>query len=198
MAMSNAMKMLMLTGNKRKDSEYSDDGGRKMIGFDRDRRRERMRYEPESYGGYPTPYIPPMQAMNGKEGNSYGDIYAHGSIYAPGAMNKPGARTNPNYDDDDESAKVDEHKAREWVKKMSAGEHFKPEITEQHRASVCPDCTKWEFFTAMNAMYSDHRATAQKMGVDRPEFYAHLAKDFLMDDDAKPNKLTTYMREIAK
>ncbi len=205
MAMSPAMKMLMLTGNKHKESEYSDDNGRKMIGFDRDRRRERMRYD----DGYddrmymPTyPHTPPAQMMGGaREGNSYGDIYARGTIYAPGAMNKTNGKGSMYHEDDDDDMpdhKVDEHKAREWVRKMSSGEHFKPEITDQHRSSVCPDCDKWEFYTAMNAMYSDHYKTAQKMGVDKPDFYAHMAKDFLMDEDAKPGKLAKYMKTIAK
>lgn len=212
MAMSPAMRMLMLTGNKHKDSEYSDDNGRKMIGFDRDRRRERMRYDTGPYyeGGYddrmymPTyPHMPPSQMMGGmmsggREGNSYGDIYAHGTIYAPNAMNKPSRGFDKAWYNDEDDHSVDEHKAREWVRKMSSGEHFKPEITDQYRSSACPDCDKWEFYTAMNAMYSDHYKTAQKMGVDKPDFYAHMAKDFLMDEDAKPGKLAKYMREIAK
>ena len=42
-------------------------------------------------------------------------------------------------------------------------------------------CTWW---TAMNVMYSDYYGVAAKYGLDRPEFYADLAKAFLMDKDA--------------
>ena len=207
MAMSPAMRMLMLTGNKNKDSEYSDDNGRKMIGFDRDRRRERMRYDTGPYdGGYDermympsySPHMPPMQMMGGREGNSYGDIYARGTIYAPGAMNKPSHGVDMMRYNNDDDYSVDEAKARRWVEKMSAGEHFKPDIAEQHRQTYCPNCDKWEYYVALNAMYSDYHKTAQKFGMDKPEFYAYLAKDFLMDEDAAPGKLAKYMRDIPK
>ena len=36
----------------------------------------------------------------------------------------------------------------------------------------------------MNMMYSDYYGVAAKYGLDRPEFYADLAKAFLMDKDA--------------
>ena len=38
--------------------------------------------------------------------------------------------------------------------------------------------------TALNVMYSDYYGVAAKYGLDRPEFYADLAKAFLMDKDA--------------
>jgi hypothetical protein len=36
------------------------------------------------------------------------------------------------------------------------------------------------------------------MGMDKPEFYAYMAKDFLKDKDAKPHKLRRYMETITK
>ena len=38
----------------------------------------------------------------------------------------------------------------------------------------------------------------KKLGMDKPEAYAHLAKDFLMDKDAGPHKLRKYMMTIPK
>ena len=35
----------------------------------------------------------------------------------------------------------------------------------------------------MNMMYSDYCAVAKKFGLDRPDFYAELAKAFLNDKD---------------
>lgn len=217
MAISPGMRMLMLAREKDRypRSDYSDNGDRRMIGFDRypDTRTDpnmrypytrtdpNMRYTDrpdQMYAGMP--HMPPIYPMTARDGNSYGDIYAHGSIYAPGAMNKPdNAMRYRNHDHDHESeGHVDERKARDWVKRMTSGEHYKPEVTDQMRASICPECDKWEFYAAMNAMYSDYSKTAQKMGVDKADFYAHLAKDFLMDDDAKPDKLYKYMTEIAE
>lgn len=223
MAISPGMRMLMLAREKDRypRSDYSDNGDRRMIGFDRypDTRADpNMRYpytrtDPNMrYHDRPDqmtagmPYMPPIYPMTARDGNSYGDIYAHGSIYAPGAMNKPERDTHSrdrDYDHEsdrhhDVSGRVDEHKAREWVKKMTSGEHFKPEITDQLKNAICPDCDKWEFYAAMNAMYSDYSKTAQRMGMDKADFYANLAKDFLKDEDAKPNKLYRYMTEVAK
>lgn len=133
-------------------------------------------------------YMPPN--MHGGSKYGFGDVYAE--IHAPGAMNRPGMMGG------DMSAPVDEHTARMWVQKMDGGEKFKPEQTEQFRATHCPDCSKWEYYVALNAMYSDHCDTAKRMGMDKPEFYAMLARDFLMDKDAGPHKLRKYMETIPK
>ncbi len=143
------------------------------------------------------PIMPPMPPIypNMRAGNDYGDIYAHGHIYAPGAMNKPmESRTY----DQGMNEPVTEHKARKWVEKMSSGEHFKPEIAEQHRVAFCPNCDKWEFYVAMNAMYADYKKTGQEMGVDKPDYYARLARDFIKDEDAAPGKVARYMETIPK
>lgn len=170
----------MMDGN-RMDADYEDDD-------DDVHARSQTWYPP--YGNASMHNVPPM---NMHPGNSYGDIYAHGSIYAPGAMNKPMGGMMGG----DMSAPVDEHTARMWVGRMSGGEHFKVEQTEQQRMAVCPDCDRWEWFVAMNAMYSDHCETAKKMNIDRPDYYAHMARDFLKDTDAKPHKLRRYMEHIA-
>lgn len=176
----------MMDGN-RMDADYEDEED------DDKRARSQTWYPP--YGAMP--YVPPMNnipPMNMHHpGNSYGDIYAHGSIYAPGAMNKPMGGMMGG----DMSAPVDEHTARMWVQKMDGGEKFKIEQTEQQRMAVCPDCDRWEFYVAMNAMCNDYCETAKKMNIDRPDYYAHLAKDFLKDKDAKPHKLRRYMEHIA-
>ena len=226
MAMSPGMKMMMMdrvrqqpSGNR---SEYGG-GNRRMIGYDRGMDGNATTsnyggsygYEPESphMGSYPMEarrrrdsrgrymmggmdydddetqsYSPHMRGGGSKYG--FGDVYAE--IHAPNAMNRPGMMGG------DMSEPVDEHTARMWVQNMDGGEHFKPEQTEQYRNAICPECKKWEFYTAMNAMYSDHCETAKKMGVDKIDYYAHMAKDFLMDTDAKPHKLRRYMETIAK
>lgn len=97
---------------------------------------------------------------------------------------------------------MDERSARAWVKSMrnsdgTTGEHFTAEQAEQHRKVICPDCSKWDFYAALNMVYSDYAAVAKKMGVDRPEYYAHMAKAFLCDEDAEDGKLVKYKEYIA-
>ena len=165
----------------RRDSRgrYMMGGDHRMVDddYDEDDMRSQTWYPPHMMGGSGSRY-------------GFGDVYA--SIQAPNAMNRPGMMEG------DMSAPIDEHTARMWVNKMDGGEHFKMEHTEQQRMAVCPDCDRWEWYVAMNAMYSDHCETAKKMNIDRPDYYAHLAKDFLKDTDAKPHKLRRYMEHIAK
>ena len=98
---------------------------------------------------------------------------------------------------------VDEECAMRWVHGMKAADgsqlpHFKPESAEQMRVAHCPECSRWEWFVAINMMYADYIDVAKKLGVNRDEFYALMAKAFLLDEDAGPHKLATYMEEIPK
>ena len=99
---------------------------------------------------------------------------------------------------------VDEPTAMRWVQGMEQPEGgkpmpaYKPEEAEALRKAHCPDCEKWEFFTAINMMYSDMYEVAKKFNVDKPEYYACLAKAFLKDKDAGPHKLRKYMEMIPK
>ena len=167
-----------------------DSRGRYMVGgdphmmdddYDEEDMRSQTWYPPHMMGGSGSRY-------------GFGDVYAH--ISAPGAMNRPMGGGTMGMQDD-MSQPVDEHTARMWVQKMDGGEHFKLEQTEQQRIAICPECERYEFYVAMNAMWNDHCETAKKMNIDRPDYYAHLAKDFLRDKDAKPHKLRRYMMHIA-
>lgn len=52
----------------------------------------------------------------------------------------------------------------------------------------------------MNMMYSDYYPVAVEFGLNRPEFYAALAKAFLLDKDGPgpEQKLMAYYEHIAK
>lgn len=53
-----------------------------------------------------------------------------------------------------------------------------------------------EFYAIMNAMYSDYGEVAKKHGISMPEFFADLAKAFIEDDDAVPDKVAAYYENI--
>lgn len=79
--------------------------------------------------------------------------------------------------------------AERWTAKMknedgSAGAHWTMEQTGQVAAIAGAHYAPWVWYAALNMMYSDYYAVAAKYGLDRPEFYADLAKAFLMDKDA--------------
>lgn len=103
-----------------------------------------------------------------------------------------------------EGKALSQKEAVEWVNKMSAadgsrGAHFSMDETERIRQRKGWDHMKpVEFWVAMNAMWSDGVMTARRYGVDDPDYWADMAKDFLTDKDARPEKLKLYYENIVK
>lgn len=81
-----------------------------------------------------------------------------------------------------------EDDARRWTKHMenddgSMGAHWTLEQTTAVANSIGVHVDPWIWFAALNMEYSDNFDVAQKYGLDRPEYYADLAKAFLFDED---------------
>lgn len=92
--------------------------------------------------------------------------------------------------------------AQDWVSHMenadgSQGGHWAMEQTEQVRTQRGFDCDPLQFWVAMNMMYSDYCTAAKKNGANNLDFYADMAKAFLDDRDAKPEKLEWYRKYVA-
>lgn len=92
-------------------------------------------------------------------------------------------------DGHDEAEGFSEEDAKAWTAKMenedgTTGPHWTMGQTDAvaNVAGVHEKPCVW--WAAMNMMYSDYYGVAAKYGLDRPEFYADLAKAFLMDKDA--------------
>lgn len=97
---------------------------------------------------------------------------------------------------------------RAWVSRMenadgTVGAHW----TEAQTNSIAQaidvafgEVSAAEFWAAMNMMYSDYAPAGLKYGVDRPEFYADLAKEFLFDKDgpSPAEKLAAYYHSVVK
>ena len=67
---------------------------------------------------------------------------------------------------------------------------------EVSRETISP----WCWWIAVNMMYSDYYGVASQFGVATPEFFAELAKAFLLDEDGpgpKP-KMSAYYCGIVK
>ena len=84
------------------------------------------------------------------------------------------------------------------------GEHFKKDQVMQaaRQIGVNPEEYGEHIFPlVMNMMYSDYCAVAKKFGLDRPDFYAELAKAFLNDKDFEgepEEKVYLYYKCIAE
>lgn len=93
--------------------------------------------------------------------------------------------------------------APKWVRSMenadgTTGAHWNMAQTDEVRKQHASDCAPTAFWITMNMMYSDYCKVAEKMGVNKPEFYACMAKAFLDDKDAQPDKLARYYEYIAE
>lgn len=87
--------------------------------------------------------------------------------------------------------------AAAWVGSMknadgTHGGHWSMEQTEAVRKQRGIECDPVMFYAAMNMMYSDYCKAAEKTGAVSVDFYAYMAKAFLDDEDAAPDKLARY------
>ena len=190
-------------------------------------KNRQMDYEPEEYSREPMKEGRRMprtrdwerygrnydDARRAKEGRrEYQDGYMSGYNYDRREMPRE-RREGRSYEDWDEMDDDDRHKAKlndynpwEWAKDMkntdgSSGAHWSMEDTETVRkARNINDCKPEDFWIAMNMMYSDYQGVAKKYGIDKPEFYADMAKSFLTDKDSKQGreKLEAYYEYVVK
>lgn len=108
--------------------------------------------------------------------------------------------------DEPDAAAFDRETAIHWAEHMqnadgSTGPHWTMEQTSAvaDASGAGHDIPHWVFGVTMNMMYSDYYDVARKFGVNVPEFYAELARAFLMDKDGPgpEEKLCAYYRCIA-
>lgn len=113
-------------------------------------------------------------------------------------------------DDGDHSSEVKkmmgftEADAKRWAEHMenddgSKGPHWTLEQATAVANSIGVHTDPWVWFAALNMMYSDYCTVARKYGMDKPEFYAELARAFLFDKDAPgpTEKISEYYNHIA-
>lgn len=104
--------------------------------------------------------------------------------------------------------KLDRETAEKWVRSMRnedpnrqmggrwSMEELKPMA---QKFGIKPDSEEFiEFYAMTNAMYSDYCEVAKKFNIAAPEFYGMMAKAWMDDKDAKPNKTALYYECIVK
>lgn len=104
-----------------------------------------------------------------------------------------------------DNQELDKQTVMEWVEEMEDADGVKGGKYTWHQAQqyamnmgITGQQRLIEFYWAMNAMYADYQKAGKKFGVDKPEFYACLAKLFLEDPDAVDNKVHEYAKHIVK
>ena len=94
--------------------------------------------------------------------------------------------------------------AEKWVRSMQGadGSHGAKCTMDQAKMvmeQIGCDCDPWEFYAAINAMYSDYGEVLNKFGLgDNMYAVGEMAKAFIEDKDAQPEKLARYYQYIVK
>lgn len=91
----------------------------------------------------------------------------------------------------------DHQMAMEWTKGMenadgTKGPHWTMEETEKLRKQHSLDCTPEKFWAIMNSLYSDYCEALRESSASTPEVYVRLAKAWIWDKDAVPDKAAAY------
>lgn len=102
----------------------------------------------------------------------------------------------------------DRSTAEKWVKHMQNEDKSHPIGGKWSADMLRPMAQKygiptdgkrfWEFYAMTNAMYSDYGEVARRFGITSPEFYVCLAKAWMDDKDAEPDKTALYYEYIVK
>ncbi len=93
--------------------------------------------------------------------------------------------------------------AMEWTSQMenadgTKGPHWTMDQVKTVMAQHKIQCDPYEFYAALNMVYSDYGAVAKKMNVNTMDFYVCMAKAFLDDPDAGDEKLARYYEYVVK
>lgn len=88
--------------------------------------------------------------------------------------------------------------AEKWVRMLPVVAFDHHTAMEMARARNVPEVMHEAFYAVINALHDDYHHVAKAHNVDRPEFYADMAKSWLMDADAVPNKACAYWRHIVR
>lgn len=104
--------------------------------------------------------------------------------------------------------RFDRETAKQWAARMqnadgTTGPHWSMDQTTAvaEGMGIQPsEIPRWVWGVTLNMMYSDYYPVAVEFGLNRPEFYAALAKAFLVDKDGPgpEQKLRAYYEHIAK
>lgn len=91
--------------------------------------------------------------------------------------------------------------AMKWAESLPDGPEWKTDEVKQIARSIGAPADGEEFaefYAVMNALHSDYCKVFQKYGIEDPNLYAELAKAWIDDEDAVPNKSAVYYRFIVE
>ena len=98
---------------------------------------------------------------------------------------------------------MDGETVRRWMQNLknedgTTGPHWTKEQTTQAMQQRGIDLDPTRFYITMNMMYSDYCNAAKAIGCSNMDFYVEMAKAFLEDGDAVPDKLAAYYENVVR
>lgn len=116
----------------------------------------------------------------------------------------PGNRARQGYADSSAMPRFDREMAEEWTSGMvnedgTRGPHWNADQVRQVMAQHGMSGDPWKVYAVLNSVYSDYCKVFRKYGVgDKLDFYVDMAKAWLSDSDAVPDKAAAYFEYVVK
>lgn len=168
-------------------------------------------------GRYPPPRYESPKSMGDRGGDNITDMRTYERMRPSSRMGGGSSREGQKigfgqgrHEEDESAEHISLDDAQRWVASMEwidpktrtkkKGPRWTYEEIKQYADNfgVKGESEVIDFFAAINAMYTDYVGVATKFGLDKPEFYAELAKAFIHDKDAEDGKIRRYYQYIAE
>ena len=99
--------------------------------------------------------------------------------------------------------KMDEQTAMTWARNMrnedgTKAPHWSMDQIRQVMSQKNVDCELPEFFVIMNALYADYDPILKKHNASNIDLYVDMAKAWIKDKDAVPNKVMAYYECVVR
>ena len=162
------------------------------------------------------PYLPPVYETDMRydsparqigfmahDGEMGGDYRSDAEYHHRNEMDRTGSSVINGHASGGEAPQLTKEKAEQWVRSMqnangTRGQNWNMEQAKHIMTRYGYQCDPLEFYVALNMMKSDYSKAAAQLGMDKEEFYAAMAKAFLMDEDAHKDKLARYWQYVVK
>lgn len=101
----------------------------------------------------------------------------------------------------DQTPRFDQRMAMDWTAEMvnadgTKGPHWSMEETNKLMKQHALDCDPAEFWAVMNSLYSDYCEALRESSASTPEVYVRLARAWIKDKDAVPDKAAAYYTHV--
>lgn len=104
---------------------------------------------------------------------------------------------------EDHLIQMTEKVAREWTANMvnadgTRGPHWDMDKTKEFQRQYKIDCDSFIFYAVINSLYSDYCEALKKANASTLETYAWMAKAWIDDADAVPDKAAAYYTYVVR